>query len=101
MYLREISTVIVARGGTTHERSLSHNLTKVTGALKVSGDRPYERLRNRAISGSVCFGITPVTFRLDSPRSTIPLDCAFRGGIRGWVNVSPNQDGRTSPTLTG
>jgi hypothetical protein len=47
------------------------------------------------------FGITPVTFRAGTSRSTMRLDCVLRGGIRGWVNVSPNQDGRTLPTLTG
>ena len=29
------------------------------------------------------------------------LDCVFRGGIRGWVNVSPKQDGRTFPAPAG
>ena len=46
-------------------------------------------------------GITPVTFRPSIPRSTMPLDCAFGGGIRGWGNVSPSQDGRSSLAPAG
>lgn len=60
-----------------------------------------EKPRIAPVLTSVRFGITPVTFRASTSRSTIRLDCAFKGGIRGWVIVSPKLGGLTWPMLTG
>jgi hypothetical protein len=67
----------------------------------VAGVPSYEGLGDCSQFGIYHFGITHVTFSLVLPGSTMPMDCVFRGGIRGWVNVSPNQDGQTFLAPTG
>lgn len=59
-------------------------------ALQVTKD-PWRRSE----FGTLSYRDYSRNFRAGTQRSTMPKYCAFRGGIRGWVNVSPNQDGET------